>query len=177
MPGGVPGRGSHIRWAKPVSTKKMRSCPEQAYSVGGLMGPISGFHSRGRKRGTCTRGAGVGPRAEGQRSPTAGQAAMAVAPGRGQRAVTGRVMVGVVTGHRGPRATAGGGHKKECPAPCSAPAAALSLLHAPGTVPGPIPRQAVLVRGMGVGAEGRRSPRRGRCDGAGAGAVGPRGRG
>ena len=51
MPGGVPGRGSHIRWAKPVSTKKMRSCPEQAYSVGGLMGPISGFALQGPEEG------------------------------------------------------------------------------------------------------------------------------
>ena len=64
---------------------------------------------------------------------------------------------------RGPRAAAGGGHKKECPAPCSGPtAAALPLLHAPGPAPGPVPGAAVPVRGMGVGAEGRRFPTAGR---------------
>ena len=64
---------------------------------------------------------------------------------------------------RGPRAAAGGGHKKECPAPCSGPtAAALSLLHSPGPAPGPVPGAAVPVRGMGVGAEGRRFPTAGR---------------
>jgi hypothetical protein len=60
---------------------------------------------------------------------------------------------------RGPRAEAGGGHKKECPAPCSGPiAAALSLLHFPGPAPGPVAGAAVPVRGMGVGAGGQRFP-------------------
>ena len=143
--------------------------------IRGGRSPISGFASRGRKRGTCTRGAGVGSRAEGQRSPAAGQAAVAVAPGEGWRAVTGGAM-GMRLADRGPRAAAGGGHKKECPAPCSGPtAAALSPLQAPGPAPGPVAGAAVPVRGMGVGAEGRWFPMAGRRgDGAGAGAGGPR---
>jgi hypothetical protein len=60
-----------------------------------------------------------------------------------------------VTGYRGSRAAAGGGHKKECLAPCPAPAAAPPLLYVPGLAPGPVDGAAVPVRGMGVGAEGR----------------------
>ena len=90
--GGCSRPGFPHRWTKPVSTKNMRSCPEQAYSVGGLMGPISGFHSRGRKRGTCTRGAGIRSRAGGSGPLADGQAAVVVAPGRGPRAVTGGAM-------------------------------------------------------------------------------------
>jgi hypothetical protein len=62
---------------------------------------------------------------------------------------------------RGPRAAAGGGHRKECLAPCSGPtAAAPPLLHVPGLAPGPVAGAVVPVRGMGVGAE--RRPAKGR---------------
>jgi hypothetical protein len=155
----------------------------------GYRSPIPDFSSRAQKRGTCTRGAGVGPRAEGQRSPAAGQATVAVAPGRGRRAVTGGAM-----GRRlatEVRRQLGGGHKKECLAPCSGPtAAALPLRHAHGPAPGAIPVSGYWSpgldrRGNGCGApvpvrvswaqRGGGSPRRGGSgDGAGAGAVGPR---
>ena len=142
--------------------------------IPGGRSPVSGFASRGRKRGTCTRGAGVGPRAEGQRSPAAGQAAVAVAPGRGQRGCH-RRGDGERLADRGPRAAAGGGHKKECPAPCSGPTAAALPYSTPldlrlGLFPGRRSR-------LGAWAWAQRgggSPRRGGSgDGAGAGAGGP----
>ena len=102
-------------------------------------------------------------RGPGAAVPSAdGQAAVVVAPGRGGGGRH-RRGDGDATGHRGSRAAAGGGHKKECPAPCSGPtAAALPLLQVPGPAPGPVPGVAVPVRGMGVGAEGRRFPTAGR---------------
>jgi len=67
------------------------------------------------------------------------------------------------TGQPKYEATAGGGLKKECPAPCSgSTAAALIPLHAPGPAPGPVAGAAVPVGSMGVGAEGRRFPTAGR---------------
>jgi hypothetical protein len=63
--------------------RKMEKFPDGAYSYRGGRSPIPGFASRGRKRGTCTRGTGVVSRAVGQRSPTLGPASVPVAPGEG----------------------------------------------------------------------------------------------
>jgi hypothetical protein len=142
--------------------------------IPGGRSPIPGFASRGRKRGTCTRGAGVGSRAEGQRSPTAGQAAMAVSLGEGGGGLSQEGRWGA-PGNRGSRAAAWGCPKEECQTPCFGPTAALPLLHAPGPAPGPAPGAVVPVRGKGVGAEGRRFPTAGwLCQRRRAGAVGPR---
>jgi hypothetical protein len=176
MPGGVPGRGSHIRWAKPVSTKKMRSYPEQAYSVGGLMGPIPGFHSRGRKRGTCPRGAGVGSRAEGQRSPAAGQAVLTVVPGRGRRrAVTGGRWVGgwptEVQGQLRPAAI-GKNVWRHARGRLLLPRTYCTSLD---LSPGPFPGRRFRLGAWAWAQRGGGSPRRGGSgDGAGVIAVGPR---
>jgi hypothetical protein len=87
----------------------------------------------------------------------AGQEVVAMAPG--VRAVgRHRRAIGRQLSDRDPRVSAGGYHKKECLEPCSGPtAAALLLLHFPVSAPGPVPLEAIPVRGMGVGAEGRRS--------------------
>ena len=98
--------------------------------------------------------------------------------GAGARAAAGchRRGDGEVTGHRGSRAAAGGGHKKECPAPCSGPtAAALPLLHSLDLRLGLFPGRRSRLGAWAWAQRGGGSPRRGGSgDGAGAGAVGPR---
>jgi hypothetical protein len=68
--------------------------------------PVSGFASAAGKRGTKARGAGGGDRVEGQRSTKAGQAAVAVAPGRG-------TLDRVRGDGRAPRAGGLGGQEKQ----------------------------------------------------------------
>ena len=79
---GVFQAGFSPWWTKRYKRKNME-VGVRVILIGGLRGPIPGFPSRGRKRGTCTRGAGVGSRAGGSGPLAAGQAAVAVAPGRG----------------------------------------------------------------------------------------------
>ena len=84
--------------------------------------------------------------------------------------------MGMRLADRGPRAAAGGGHKKECPAPCSGPtAAALPLLHSLDLRLGLFPGRRSRLWAWAWAQRGGGSPRRGGSgDGAGAGAVGPR---
>lgn len=137
--------------------------------------PVSGFTSRGRKRGTCTRDAGVGSRAEGQRSPAAGQTVVTVVPGRGRRAVTGRAM-GRILANRSMRQLRAAALRKNVRRharvrlllPCSH-STPLDL-HL-GLLPGRRSRLGAWARAQREGGSLRRG---GSGDGAGAGAVGPR---